>query len=113
MLGGPSVTVTGRTCQRWDATSPHHHTKNDPSMFAGGITSLADIANWCRNPDGEALPWCYTTDYAVTWQSCDVPFCNGELKWHFILESQNKMHVWHTTFCGLYFIFIECNGTGF
>ena len=85
VVGGPSMTVTGRTCQRWDTIYPHYHTK-PASMFAGNITNVTDIANWCRNQGGETPLWCYTTDPYVKWQTCDVPFCNGELKWHFILE---------------------------
>ena len=80
------MTVTGRACERWDSQSSYSNRFVDPSTFADGITNLADIANWCRNPDGTPLPWCYTTDPDVKWQTCDVPFCNGELKWHFILE---------------------------
>ena len=87
MLGGPNMTVTGRACQRWDSQYPHIHEDNDDtSVFAGNITNLADIANWCRNPDNDPAPWCYTTDPFVRWQTCDVPFCNGELKLHFNLE---------------------------
>ena len=27
--------------------------------------------NYCRNPDGEASIWCYTTDPAKRWEYCD------------------------------------------
>ena len=32
--------------------------------------------NFCRNPDGEVKPWCYTTSEEVRWDLCDVPYCS-------------------------------------
>ena len=39
------------------------------------IDGLGDH-NYCRNPDGEPKPWCYTTDPNVRFEFCDVPFCD-------------------------------------
>ena len=67
--GKVATTKTGRTCQVWAEQIPWHHTKttvNFPSSGLGGH-------NYCRNPDGEAGPWCYTLDYPdMRWEQCDV-----------------------------------------
>lgn len=33
--------------------------------------------NYCRNPDGETAPWCYTTDKGVRWEYCEIPSCDS------------------------------------
>ncbi|XP_056003483.1 plasminogen-like, partial [Ostrea edulis] len=63
--GTQNVTSTGDVCQRWDSQSPHGH----------GFTNLGDQANYCRNPDGERGPWCYTMKPEVRWALCDIPSC--------------------------------------
>ena len=70
--GTLNVTVSGRTCQRWDSNTPHYHP----------LTSLhryyLEDHNYCRNPEGRGkLPWCYTTDPHVRWEYCDVQNCSG------------------------------------
>ena len=72
--GTLSTTKSGKTCQRWDGTSPHWHNQN-PDNFPE--KSLTAAENYCRNPDGEPAPWCYTTDPEERWDFCDVPACKG------------------------------------
>ena len=31
--------------------------------------------NYCRNPDHEKMPWCFTTDPETRWEYCKVPSC--------------------------------------
>lgn len=31
--------------------------------------------NYCRNPDNQRKPWCYTTDSETRWEYCQVPTC--------------------------------------
>lgn len=50
-------------CQMWKSDSPHSHDNNDLP------------GNFCRNPDNEPAPWCYTTDPDTRWDYCDVPYC--------------------------------------
>ncbi|XP_062585892.1 uncharacterized protein LOC134247569 [Saccostrea cucullata] len=62
-LGRINVTVSGRSCQAWASQSPHTHSSSN----------LPE--NYCRNPDGEGAPWCYTTDPNKRWELCDIPDC--------------------------------------
>ncbi|XP_075910675.1 plasminogen isoform X2 [Petromyzon marinus] len=70
--GTVSVTVSGRTCQAWDSQSPHAHRRRPEVYSCKGLE-----ANYCRNPDGEKLPWCYTADPERRWEYCNVPSCAG------------------------------------
>lgn len=60
-------------CQRWDTTTPHHHTFTDSDFPGDGSKSAAN--NYCRNPDNEPRPWCYTTSEFKRWAFCDIPSC--------------------------------------
>ena len=64
--GNASITVSGRTCQKWSVQTPHTH----------GWTDQGDH-NYCRNPDRESGAWCYTTDPDVRWELCLVPECDS------------------------------------
>jgi hypothetical protein len=58
-------TRTGKTCQRWDARSPHNHSYNNATYPNAGLEN-----NYCRNPAGASSIWCYSTDPAKTWDLC-------------------------------------------
>ncbi|CAL8376173.1 unnamed protein product [Arctogadus glacialis] len=61
----------GRTCQRWDVQYPHNHT------FTPQDYPCKDLKeNYCRNPDGQEFPWCFTTDPRVRTTFCtNIPQC--------------------------------------
>jgi hypothetical protein len=61
--GSWSHTKSGKTCQAWSSQYPHSH----------GFPSLPK--NYCRNPDGEDGPWCYTTNFRTRWELCGIPKC--------------------------------------
>jgi len=61
--GKVNLTVTGRTCQRWDSQTPHTHRHK----------TLEE--NYCRNPENEPTVWCYTTDPNKRWELCAVDLC--------------------------------------
>ena len=66
--GCQTKTVSGKTCQKWTAQSPHRHSRT-PSKYPN--KGLGDH-NYCRNPDGEGGGiWCYTTSASRRWEYCD------------------------------------------
>ncbi|XP_033487860.2 plasminogen-like [Epinephelus lanceolatus] len=68
--GRISITEDSYTCQRWDSQEPHSH-GYDPHAFSDKDL----VENFCRNPDGERRPWCFTTDPSKRWDYCDIPRC--------------------------------------
>uniref|UniRef100_A0A452GR28 Kringle domain-containing protein n=1 Tax=Gopherus agassizii TaxID=38772 RepID=A0A452GR28_9SAUR len=66
--GKIGVTVSGNTCQRWSAQFPHKHGRTPESYPCKALEE-----NYCRNPDGEIKPWCYTTNSTTRWEYCNIP----------------------------------------
>lgn len=64
--GTKNVTKSGLKCQAWSVQTPHSHSFTK---------SLGNQENYCRNPDGEPKPWCYTTEKDTRWETCDIPEC--------------------------------------
>ncbi|NP_032903.3 plasminogen precursor [Mus musculus] len=70
--GTVSVTVSGKTCQRWSEQTPHRHNRTPENFPCKNLEE-----NYCRNPDGETAPWCYTTDSQLRWEYCEIPSCES------------------------------------
>ncbi|KAL7388719.1 hypothetical protein ABVT39_019576 [Epinephelus coioides] len=68
--GTIAVTESGKTCQSWSAQTPHKHNRTPENYPCKGLEN-----NYCRNPDNERMPWCYTTDDGTRWEYCKVPSC--------------------------------------
>ncbi|EDL02072.1 plasminogen, isoform CRA_l [Mus musculus] len=68
--GTSSTTITGKKCQSWAAMFPHRHSKTPENFPDAGLEM-----NYCRNPDGDKGPWCYTTDPSVRWEYCNLKRC--------------------------------------
>ncbi|XP_006868535.1 PREDICTED: plasminogen-like isoform X2 [Chrysochloris asiatica] len=68
--GNVAVTVSGHTCQHWSAQTPHKHNRTPENFPCKNLDE-----NYCRNPDGENAPWCYTTNSEVRWEYCKLPSC--------------------------------------
>uniref|UniRef100_A0A8C9F7D8 Kringle domain-containing protein n=1 Tax=Pavo cristatus TaxID=9049 RepID=A0A8C9F7D8_PAVCR len=70
--GRIGITESGNTCQHWNTQFPHKH---------GWIPDrypCKDLEeNYCRNPNGEKRPWCYTINSSVRWEYCTIPQCDG------------------------------------
>uniref|UniRef100_A0A8C7EBX7 Plasminogen n=1 Tax=Nothoprocta perdicaria TaxID=30464 RepID=A0A8C7EBX7_NOTPE len=70
--GTVSVTESGNTCQHWSAQSPHKHARTPENYPCKNLEE-----NYCRNPDNEQRPWCYTTNRTARWEYCTIPSCDG------------------------------------
>ncbi|XP_052067900.1 plasminogen-like isoform X3 [Mytilus californianus] len=64
--GTRSITGSGITCQRWESNYPHV-----PKQWPTGRGNK----NYCRNPDEDDRPWCYTTDPDLRWEYCEIELC--------------------------------------
>nr|XP_055041451.1 apolipoprotein(a)-like isoform X2 [Misgurnus anguillicaudatus] len=71
--GTISVTKSGKTCQKWTSQTPHTHDRTPDKYLCKGLEE-----NYCRNPDNERAPWCYTTDPETRWEFCNVPSCGDQ-----------------------------------
>uniref|UniRef100_A0A7N6B7I9 Hepatocyte growth factor n=1 Tax=Anabas testudineus TaxID=64144 RepID=A0A7N6B7I9_ANATE len=70
--GTVDMTPTGLTCQRWDSQYPHNHTLLPQAYPCKDLRE-----NYCRNPDGQEFPWCFTTDPRVRMMFCtNIPQCD-------------------------------------
>ncbi|XP_049913459.1 apolipoprotein(a)-like isoform X27 [Epinephelus moara] len=79
--GTTSVTESGKTCQNWSAQTPHQHSRTPDNYPDKGL-----VNNYCRNPDNEKKPWCYTTDPNSRWEYCSVQSCEDAVRPVYILE---------------------------
>ena len=74
--GNVSISRSGITCQAWSAQVPHSHINNKPELFPYD-NSVAEARNYCRDPDFEYDPWCYTISANLRWEFCDIRLCSG------------------------------------
>ncbi|CAB9514790.1 Apolipoprotein(a) (Fragment) [Seminavis robusta] len=74
--GTINVTSSGVLCQRWDSQFPNSH------AFLPEEYPEADLSeNYCRNPDGEARPFCIAAVPGLSQKVfCSVPYCDGEIR---------------------------------
>ena len=70
--GTAHKTKSGLVCQRWDAQGPHSHSRTRQNYPHSGLDN-----NYCRNPDEEDEPWCYTLSASRRWETCDIEYCDG------------------------------------
>ncbi|XP_047428167.1 hepatocyte growth factor activator isoform X1 [Mugil cephalus] len=72
--GVAATTMSGARCLPWnsDLLFDELHVG---TVVASPLRGLGEHA-FCRNPDGDKKPWCYTlNDSAISWEYCDVPSC--------------------------------------
>ncbi|XP_047448700.1 tissue-type plasminogen activator isoform X2 [Mugil cephalus] len=73
--GTASVTKSGSRCIPWDSPSVKHKVFN--AWRSDALTLGLGSHSFCRNPDGDAGPWCHTyKNMRLTWELCDVPKCS-------------------------------------
>ena len=68
--GTQSMTKGGIPCQAWASQFPHTHNNLPATYPDAGLD-----ANYCRNPSGVSMPWCYTIDTSKRWDYCVVDTC--------------------------------------
>ncbi|XP_071226207.1 plasminogen-like [Salvelinus alpinus] len=71
--GKISTTENGYTCQHWNAQKPHNH-----GYIPSALLEKYLEENYCRNPDGDPRPWCFTTSPSKRWDFCSIPRCTSE-----------------------------------
>ncbi|XP_029615818.1 hepatocyte growth factor activator [Salmo trutta] len=72
--GVVNTTVSGARCLPWNSDLLH----DELHMGTVERATLRGLGehSYCRNPDGDKMPWCYTlNDRAISWENCDVPSC--------------------------------------
>ena len=66
--------AAGTECTAWALNKPlaaaHTLGRLPSERSAPSLSSLP--SNYCRNPNGDSQPWCFTAD---GWDYCDVPRC--------------------------------------
>ncbi|KAM9817528.1 hyaluronan-binding protein 2 [Neosynchiropus ocellatus] len=73
--GTVSVTVDREDCLDWNAYFIMQRGQ-DPFQQYAGFDGLGPH-NYCRNPDGDARPWCfYSSNGNLRWNYCDVRKCS-------------------------------------
>uniref|UniRef100_A0A8C6XZ10 Kringle domain-containing protein n=1 Tax=Naja naja TaxID=35670 RepID=A0A8C6XZ10_NAJNA len=68
-----STTESGLTCQAWASQEPQAH-----GYIPSKLPEKNLISNYCRNPDGEPRPWCFTSLLTKRWEFCNIPRCGKE-----------------------------------
>ncbi|XP_076153606.1 hepatocyte growth factor a [Alosa pseudoharengus] len=69
--GNMNMTSLGIPCQHWNMQLPHKHNYTSQNYKCKDLRE-----NFCRNPDGDENPWCFTTDASVRRALCtNIPRC--------------------------------------
>uniref|UniRef100_A0A6J0TDQ2 Hepatocyte growth factor n=1 Tax=Pogona vitticeps TaxID=103695 RepID=A0A6J0TDQ2_9SAUR len=70
--GTVSTIWSGVECQRWDSQTPHKHNFTQENFKCKDLRE-----NYCRNPNGQEAPWCFTTNPEIRTGYCSqIPKCN-------------------------------------
>ncbi|RXN30138.1 hepatocyte growth factor activator [Labeo rohita] len=73
--GVANVTVSGSSCLPWNSDLLFNELTVE-TVDSATRRGLGEHA-YCRNPDQDKLPWCYTmTEQAVSWEYCDIEPCS-------------------------------------
>ncbi|KAK3523466.1 hypothetical protein QTP86_033597, partial [Hemibagrus guttatus] len=72
--GTVNTTLSGAPCLPWSSDLMYNELSVD-TVHDASQRGLGDHA-FCRNPDNDKKPWCYTMNNGViSWEYCDVPSC--------------------------------------
>lgn len=68
------TTLSGASCLPWNSDLLYDEL-HVGTVVAAPLRGLGEHA-YCRNPDKDKMPWCYTlSDGVISWEYCDVPPC--------------------------------------
>ncbi|XP_048042126.1 hepatocyte growth factor activator isoform X2 [Megalobrama amblycephala] len=75
--GLANATVSGSSCLPWNSDLLFNELTVD-TVDSATLRGLGEHA-FCRNPDQDKLPWCYTmTDRAISWEYCNIQPCSKQ-----------------------------------
>ncbi|XP_061769828.1 hepatocyte growth factor activator isoform X2 [Nerophis ophidion] len=87
--GMVSSTVSGTQCLPWNSDLLYNEL-HVGTVQAAPLRGLGEHA-YCRNPDGDKMPWCYTLNKgAISWEYCDVLSCKMPF------SSSRRMNMFNT-----------------
>ncbi|KAL4641496.1 hepatocyte growth factor activator isoform X1 [Arapaima gigas] len=80
--GTANATFSGAPCLPWNSDLLHEEL-SVTNVDSTALVGLGEHA-FCRNPDGDSMPWCYTLkNSAISWEYCDIPSCQPSFsEWH-------------------------------
>nr|XP_023665196.1 hepatocyte growth factor activator isoform X2 [Paramormyrops kingsleyae] len=81
--GTARTTLSGAHCLPWSSELLHTElslTNAETAALLANVESTMELGlgdhAFCRNPDGDTMPWCYTLkNTAISWEYCDIPSC--------------------------------------
>ncbi|XP_066517132.1 hepatocyte growth factor activator isoform X2 [Hoplias malabaricus] len=72
--GTANTSHSGATCLPWNSDLLYNELTVD-TVYSTSLSGVGDHS-FCRNPDRDSQPWCYTlTDRTISWEYCNVPRC--------------------------------------
>ncbi|TNN66819.1 Tissue-type plasminogen activator [Liparis tanakae] len=72
--GTAAETKSGSRCLPWDSPAVKH--KVNTAWKSEALEQGLGSHRFCRNPDGDAGPWCHTyKSMQLTWELCDIQKC--------------------------------------
>lgn len=76
--GKQTRTASGKKCALWTVANLKHGNVKTQNAMNYPEANITAALNYCRNPDGDAKPWCYTTDPSTRWEFCNISKCDNK-----------------------------------
>ncbi|XP_069059575.1 hepatocyte growth factor activator [Pleurodeles waltl] len=86
--GTERTTQSGSECIPWNSDLLFDEMRSD--LVEDAIEKGLGSHPYCRSPDGDELPWCYTTkDQHISWEKCNVSRCRESAGRRVIIEEES------------------------